>query len=69
MENYALAKKIMFDNLKDNGYSIVNYDDSYKDLYITNNNILYLTIYYFQFYMDISDNNLYPLYFYLPNLK
>lgn len=41
MENYALAKRIMFDNLKENGISILNYDDKYKDYYKTNNTIYY----------------------------
>ena len=41
MENYALAKKILFDNIKDTGFSVVNYDDNYKDLYVTKNNVFY----------------------------
>lgn len=41
MENYALAKRIMFDNLKENGKAILNYDDEAKKYYICNNNIFY----------------------------
>ncbi len=41
MENYAKAKRIMFDNLKDNGISILNYDDKESKRYETKNNIYY----------------------------
>ncbi len=35
MENYALAKAISFEQLKPDGLGIVNYDDSYKEYFIT----------------------------------
>lgn len=41
MENYALAKKMLFDNLKKDGISIINFDDEYKKYYYTNNTITY----------------------------
>lgn len=41
MENYAIAKQLLFKKLKPNGVSIVNYDDSYKKYYITDNTIYY----------------------------
>ena len=41
MENYALAKRIMFDNIKDTGTSIINIDDKHADLYKTNNTVYY----------------------------
>ncbi|MDD2377326.1 MAG: UDP-N-acetylmuramoyl-L-alanyl-D-glutamate--2,6-diaminopimelate ligase [Bacilli bacterium] len=41
MENYALAKQLLFKKLKPNGISIVNYDDAYKDYFITDNTIYY----------------------------
>lgn len=41
MENYALAKKILFEKLKENGKSILNYDDDYKKYFITSNTIYY----------------------------
>ena len=41
MENYANAKKILFDNLKSNGVSILNIDDSYHTYYIKPNLITY----------------------------
>lgn len=43
MENYALAKKELFKNLKSDGKAIVNYDDNYKEYYLLkdNNNFTY----------------------------
>ena len=41
MENYANAKKILFDKLKDDGVSIVNADDPYHTYYIKPNLITY----------------------------
>ena len=41
MENYALAKRKLFDSLKDNGISIVNSDDSYYKYYETKNTVYY----------------------------
>lgn len=41
MENYAQAKRIMFDNLKQDGVAILNYDDSYSNLYVCKNNMYY----------------------------
>ena len=41
MENYALAKKKLFDSLKQNGIGIVNKDDKYYKYYITNNTVYY----------------------------
>lgn len=42
MKNYALAKQILFKNLKENGIGIVNIDDEYKDYFLINeNNITY----------------------------
>lgn len=41
MENYALAKKLLFKKLKPNGLSIINYDDPYKDYFITDNTVYY----------------------------
>ena len=41
MENYALAKRKLFDNLKENGVSILNKDDSYYKYYQTNNSVYY----------------------------
>ncbi|MGE5456422.1 MAG: UDP-N-acetylmuramoyl-L-alanyl-D-glutamate--2,6-diaminopimelate ligase [Ignavibacteriales bacterium] len=41
MENYAIAKQLLFKKLKPNGVSIINYDDSYKKYYITDNTIYY----------------------------
>lgn len=41
MENYALAKKMLFDSLKPNGIGIINYDDEYKKYFITKNTITY----------------------------
>ena len=41
MENYRDAKRIMFDNLKENGISILNVDDKYSKYYETKNNIYY----------------------------
>lgn len=41
MENYALAKKIMFDNLKTEGIAIINYDDPYKNYFTSKNTIYY----------------------------
>jgi UDP-N-acetylmuramyl-tripeptide synthetase len=36
MENYALAKQMLFKKLKKNGLAIVNSDDSYKDYFLLN---------------------------------
>lgn len=41
MENYALAKQILFKKLKTNGLSIVNIDDEYCNYFKTNNTITY----------------------------
>lgn len=41
MENYAKAKSLLFDKIKNNGLSIVNYDDKYKDYFKTENTIYY----------------------------
>ena len=43
MENYALAKQLLFKKLKKNGIAIVNNDDKYKDYYLLseNNNVTY----------------------------
>ncbi|MDD2435150.1 MAG: UDP-N-acetylmuramoyl-L-alanyl-D-glutamate--2,6-diaminopimelate ligase [Bacilli bacterium] len=41
MENYALAKQLLFKQLKPNGISIVNYDDGYKDYFKTDKTIYY----------------------------
>lgn len=41
MENYALAKKIMFDNLKSVGIAIINYDDLYKNYFTCKKSIYY----------------------------
>ena len=41
MENYALAKQLLFKKLKANGLSILNYDDHYKDYFITDNTVYY----------------------------
>lgn len=41
MENYRDAKRIMFDNLKEDGISILNVDDKYSKYYETKNNIYY----------------------------
>lgn len=43
MENYALAKKQLFKQLKPNGVAIVNFDDSYKNYYLLkeNKNVTY----------------------------
>ena len=43
MDNYALAKQILFKMLKENGKAIINIDDSYKDYFMLkeNNNITY----------------------------
>ncbi len=41
MENYANAKKILFDNLKDNGVAILNIDDENYTRYIKPNMITY----------------------------
>ena len=43
MENYALAKQILFKKLKNNGQALINIDDSYKDYFVldTNKNITY----------------------------
>lgn len=38
MENYALAKQILFHSLKKNGVAIVNADDSYKDYFLLKEN-------------------------------
>jgi len=36
MENYSNAKKMLFDNLKDNAIAVVNSDDEYSDFMIQN---------------------------------
>jgi len=41
MENYANAKKILFDSLKENGKSIINIDDPYYIYYVKPNTITY----------------------------
>ena len=41
MENYALAKKKLFDNLKKDGIGIINKDDSYYKYYVTKNTVYY----------------------------
>ncbi|MDD3392139.1 MAG: UDP-N-acetylmuramoyl-L-alanyl-D-glutamate--2,6-diaminopimelate ligase [Bacilli bacterium] len=43
MENYALAKQILFKRLKKDGKAIINNDDEYKNYFLlkTNNNITY----------------------------
>lgn len=41
MENYAVAKQLLFKKLKPNGVSILNYDDSYKDYFVTDNTVYY----------------------------
>jgi UDP-N-acetylmuramoyl-L-alanyl-D-glutamate--2,6-diaminopimelate ligase len=41
MENYAIAKQLLFKKLKTNGVSIINYDDSYKKYFVTDNTIYY----------------------------
>lgn len=43
MENYALAKKELFQMLKKDGCAIINYDDSYRDYYLLkeNRNVTY----------------------------
>ena len=41
MENYRDAKRIMFDNLKEDGISILNIDDKNYKYYETKNNIYY----------------------------
>ena len=43
MENYALAKQKLFYNIKENGFALINSDDSYKDYYLLdgNKNITY----------------------------
>ena len=41
MENYALAKKMLFDALKENGTAILNYDDEAKHYYVKPNTIYY----------------------------
>ena len=41
MENYALAKTLLFKKLKQNGVAILNYDDEYNKYYISNNTKYY----------------------------
>lgn len=43
MENYALAKKMLFKQLKSDGKAIINNDDKYKDYYLLeeNNNVTF----------------------------
>jgi len=41
MENYALAKQLLFKKLKPNGISIINIDDNYKDYFLTENSLTY----------------------------
>lgn len=41
MENYALSKQKLFKKLKENGKSIINNDDNYKDYFLSNNSITY----------------------------
>ena len=41
MENYALAKQLLFKKLKPNGKSIINIDDKYKDYFLSDNSLTY----------------------------
>lgn len=41
MENYALAKQLLFKKLKPHGIGVVNIDDPYKDYFITEHTITY----------------------------
>lgn len=41
MENYALAKTLLFKKLKPNGVAMLNYDDEYNKYYISNNTKYY----------------------------
>ena len=41
MDNYAKAKRMLFDKLKENGVGIINTDDKYADYFITKNSISY----------------------------
>ena len=43
MDNYAMAKQSLFYKLKPNGKAIINYDDSYKETFLLeqNNNLTY----------------------------
>lgn len=41
MENYALAKQLLFKKLKPNGVSIINIDDEYKDYFLDKDSITY----------------------------
>ena len=41
MENYALAKRKLFDSLKEDGISIINKDDNHYELYKTANTVYY----------------------------
>lgn len=41
MENYAKAKTLLFDKVVEDGISIVNYDDKYKDYFKSANTIYY----------------------------
>ena len=43
MENYSIAKRKLFDSLKENGLSILNIDDDYNKLYVTKNTVYYGT--------------------------
>ncbi|MBO5414508.1 MAG: UDP-N-acetylmuramoyl-L-alanyl-D-glutamate--2,6-diaminopimelate ligase [Bacilli bacterium] len=41
MDNYAKAKRILFDLLRKDGIGILNYDDEYKKYFVTDNTIYY----------------------------
>lgn len=41
MENYAKAKRILFNQLKSTGTSILNFDDPYKEVFKTKRNLYY----------------------------
>ena len=41
MENYAKAKTILFKQLKNDGIAILNYDDPYKDYFVSKNTLYY----------------------------
>lgn len=40
MKEYAVAKQKLFQNIKKNGFAIINNDDEYKNYYLLNNNNL-----------------------------
>lgn len=41
MENYAKAKTILFNQLKDNGIAVLNFDDEYKKYFVKENTLYY----------------------------